>query len=158
MTVNIPGFMEAVSFEDVNFGNMIAMFAKGGGDLLEVPDPGAAFPIVSTSPDRVDIVYHPGVELFSDDAGTKPFPGAKGIVLETTTSPGGVMKTIFPTTRTHFQKGRKVAAKWNVQKVWPAAWYRDPDTGEIKLAWLSSAEFVGRHNDPEATIITNRLK
>jgi hypothetical protein len=54
---------------------------------------------------------------------------------------------IFPTTRTHFQKGKRVAWEWNMAKVWPAAWYRDPDTGEIKEGWVSAAEFVGRHLD-----------
>ncbi len=31
-----------------------------------------------------------------------------------------------------------------MNKVWQAAWYRDPDTNEIKSAWSSSAEFVGQ--------------
>jgi hypothetical protein len=99
-------------------------------------------------PNEVNVVYHPGVELFSDAAGTKIIPDAKGIMLETT-SPGGVTKTlrIFPTTRTHFQKGKRVAWEWNMQEVWPAAWYRDPGTGAIKGAWGSSAEFIGRHLD-----------
>ena len=96
-------------------------------------------------PNEVQVVYHPGVEIFSDAAGTKPIPDAKGIILEIIL-PGGVTKTlqIFPTTRTHFRKGKKVAWEWNMQQVWPAAWYRDPDTGAIKAAWRSSAEFIGR--------------
>jgi hypothetical protein len=99
-------------------------------------------------PNEVNVVYHPGVEIFSDAAATKPIPDAKGVILETT-SPGGVMKTfrIFPTTRTHFQKGKQVAWEWSMQKGWPAAWYRDPDTGTITQAWVSSAEFIGRHLD-----------
>jgi hypothetical protein len=99
-------------------------------------------------PHEVYVVYHPGVEIFSDATCTKPIPDAKGIILETT-SPGTVMKTfqILPTTRTHFQKGKQVAWEWNMQKVWPAAWYRDPDTGTITQAWVSSAEFIGRHLD-----------
>ena len=51
--------------------------------------------------------------------------------------------------------------------VWPAAWYRDPDTGVMKEAWGSSAEF--RHvgilsrlrvprKDCEAMIINARTK
>jgi hypothetical protein len=99
-------------------------------------------------PNEVNVVHHPGVEIFSDAECKLPITDAKGIILETT-SPGGAIKTfrIFPTTRTDFQKGKRVAWEWNMQKVWPAAWYRDPDTGAIKEAWRSSAEFVGRHLD-----------
>ena len=59
------------------------------------------------------------------------------------------MKThrILPTTRTHFQKGKRVAWDWNMQKKWPTAWYRDPNTGGVKRAWIKSAEFIGRHLD-----------
>jgi hypothetical protein len=99
-------------------------------------------------PNEVNIVYHPGVEIFSDAKCTQPITDAKGLILETT-SPGGAMKTrrIFPTTRTHFQKGKQVAWEWNMQNVWPATWYRDLDTGAIREAWHSSAEFIGRHLD-----------
>lgn len=99
-------------------------------------------------PNEVNIVYRPGVEIFLDAACAVPIPNAKGVILETT-SPGGVIKTfrIFPTTRTHFQKGKQVAWEWSMRKTWPAAWYRDPDTGAIKQAWVSSAEFIGRHLD-----------
>jgi hypothetical protein len=56
-------------------------------------------------PNEVNVVYHPGVEVFSDATCTKPIPDAKGIILETT-SPGTVMKTfrIFPTTLHTFSK------------------------------------------------------
>ena len=99
-------------------------------------------------PNEVNIVYHPGVENFLDADCTQPITDAKGLILETT-SPGGAMKThrILPTTRTHFQKGKRVAWDWNMQKKWPTAWYRDPDTGGVKRAWIESAEFIGRHLD-----------
>jgi hypothetical protein len=99
-------------------------------------------------PNEVSVVFHPGVDLFSDATCTKPILDAKGVILETT-SPGGVVKTlrIFPTTRTYFQKGKQVAFEWNMDKIWPPAWYRDADTGVISQAWLGSAEFLGRHLD-----------
>jgi len=37
-----------------------------------------------------------------------------------------------------------VSWEWNMNNVWEAAWYRDPDTNEVKPAWSSSAEFIGR--------------
>jgi hypothetical protein len=99
-------------------------------------------------PNEMHVVYDSGVEIFSDEACTKLILNGKGVILETT-SPGGVMKrhSIFPTTRTHFRKGKQVAWEWNMQLIWQSAWYREPDTGTIKPAWSSSAEFVGRHLD-----------
>jgi hypothetical protein len=99
-------------------------------------------------PNEIYVVYHPGVQIFQDTRCTVPFPEGKGIVLETT-SPGGVRKSkiICPSTSTHFLKGKRVAWEWNLGKRWPAAWYRDPDTDEIKSAWGASGEFVGRHLD-----------
>jgi hypothetical protein len=103
---------------------------------------------INVLPNEINVVYHPGVEIFSDANCTAPIADAKGVILETT-SPGGALKThrIFPTTRAHFQKGKRVTWEWNMQKVWPQAWCRDPDSNEIKEAWRLSAEFIGRHLD-----------
>ena len=99
-------------------------------------------------PNEVNVVYRSGVEIFSDAICATPIPDAKGVILETT-PPGGGMKAfrIFPTTRPDFQEGKQVSWEWNMRKVWPAAWYRDPGTGAVQLAWNSSAEFIGRHLD-----------
>jgi hypothetical protein len=56
-------------------------------------------------------------------------------------------KRIYATTKTHFQKGKQVAWEWNTGRAWKEAWYRDPDSEEIRSAWSGSAEFVGRHLD-----------
>ncbi len=103
---------------------------------------------LSVLPNEINVVYNPGVDIFTDEHATQLIPDAKGVILETT-SPGGMVKTfrIFPTTRTHFQKGKQVSWDWNMKRIWPAAWYHDPDTGEIKQAWLSSAEFIGQNVD-----------
>ena len=97
-------------------------------------------------PSEINIVYHPGVEVFADKNCRERIEGIKGLILETT-SPGGTAKShrIYPTTRTNYEKGRQVAWEWNMSRVWSNAWYRNPDTKEIKQAWGSSAEFVGRH-------------
>lgn len=97
-------------------------------------------------PRETNFVYRPGVEVFQDPACTIPWANTKGVILETET-PGGTRRffRIFPTTRTHFQKGKRVAWEWDNSTVWKDAWYKDPDTGEIKQAWNSSMEFVGRH-------------
>ncbi|HUB51859.1 MAG TPA: hypothetical protein VL986_06925 [Terracidiphilus sp.] len=118
-------------------------------DALRALDSGMTIlRVLSALPLETHTVYHPGVDIFSDSSCTKPIPNAKGVILEVT-SPGGVMKrmAIFPTTCDHFKKGKKVAWEWSSGKRWDAAWYRDPDTNEIKSAWGASAEFVGRHLD-----------
>jgi hypothetical protein len=99
-------------------------------------------------PVETNIVSHPGVPIFSDASCDLPITDAVGVVLETT-SPGGVKTTyrIFPTTRKHFKRGHQVAWEWDMRRTWPKTWYRDPGSGEIKEAWDSSAEFVGRHLD-----------
>lgn len=99
-------------------------------------------------PKETNVVYHSGVDIFSDKDCLTKIADAKGVILETT-SAGGVIKTfrIFPTTRSHFQKGKAVAWEWNMQKTWGKAWYKDPDSGIIKEAWNMSAEFIGRHLD-----------
>ncbi len=103
---------------------------------------------IATAPRERNVVYHPGVLLYADDRGTQEITDGRGVILETT-SAGGAMKSlrIFPTTRTHFQRGREVAWEWSNQKSWGAAWYRHADTGDVEHAWDEALEFVGRHLD-----------
>jgi hypothetical protein len=95
-------------------------------------------------PRELNVVYSPGVKIYSDDKLQHELLG-RGVMLETT-SPGGAVTTfrIFPSTRTHFYKGMEVTWEWNMGMTWKDAWYKDPDSGKVKLAWNSSAEFIGR--------------
>jgi hypothetical protein len=123
--------------------------AATNDDALSALDSGLTLlRALSALPNEINIVFHPGVEIFSDANCTQSITDAKGLILETT-SPGGATKTlrIFPTTRTHFQKGKRVAWDWNMQKTWHDTWYRDPDSGTVKKAWIQSAEFIGRNLD-----------
>ena len=87
-----------------------------------------------------------GVEVYSDSEGENIRDGIKGVVLETTsTGATSKMLRVFPTTRTHFEKGKRVAWEWNAGMVVSESWYRHPDTGEVNYGWGSSMEFVGRH-------------
>ncbi len=97
-------------------------------------------------PHETNTVLHAGVPIYSDPACTKRIDGASAVFLETV-SPGGAQKSVrvYPTTRQHFVVGKRVAWEWSDDNVFPQAWYRDPDTGEIRTDWRSSMEFVGRH-------------
>jgi len=124
----------------------------GGADeanILSAIDSGVTIlRALQALPRETNIVYHPGVKVYSDLDCKNEISNTKGVILETS-SPSGA-KTfyrIFPTTKTHFQKGRRVAWEWSNEHRWGDAWYKDPDTNEIKLAWNSSMEFVGRNLD-----------
>jgi hypothetical protein len=97
-------------------------------------------------PRETNVVYHPGVTVYRDSLCRNSWPNVRGVILETE-SPGKTKKffRIFPTTKNHFQKDKRVAWEWSSEQSWGEAWYKDPDTGEIKLAWSSAMEFVGRH-------------
>jgi hypothetical protein len=91
---------------------------------------------IGSIPTEVNVVYETGVPLYSDSGCSQRVTDGSGIILETT-SPGGSQKSyrIFPTTRTHFQKGKRVAWEWNAAKRWGPVWYRDPKTNEGTQAW-----------------------
>ncbi len=99
-------------------------------------------------PREVNVVYEPAAVVYMDADLCTPMPNVHGVILETH-APGGTTKTlrIFPTTRTHFKKGHQVAWEWNMATVFDQAWYKTPDTGEVREAWSTAAEFVGRHLD-----------
>lgn len=133
-------------FRDVR-NRLVHGLAANPDDILRAIDSGVTIlRSLQAIPHETNIVYHPGVPVFYDAQCEKPIDGVKGVILQTE-SPGGASKMfrIFSTTRTHFQKGRKVAWEWSNEHVFGQAWYRDPDTNEIKNAWTSSMEFIGRH-------------
>jgi hypothetical protein len=120
--------------------------SAGDGDILRAIDSGITIlRALQAIPHEVNTVYHPGVPIYADPECRKEIEGARGVILETV-SPGGVTKTrrIFPTTRTHFKKGVRVAWEWSDARRFEQAWYRDPDTGQIQDAWRGSMEFIGR--------------
>lgn len=100
-------------------------------------------------PRETHTVHHPGVEVFADPHAKEPREGVRGIILETQGSDATAMRLLrmFATTKTDYQKGKRVAWEWNIDRKFGPSWYRDPDTEEIKKAWEGSLEFVGRHLD-----------
>lgn len=99
-------------------------------------------------PLEVHRVYHPGVDVFEDEQGTRLRTAVKGVVLESTT-PGGSEKVlrVYPTTKTWYKVGQKVSWEWNLGLDIDQSWFKHPDTSKIEPAWLQSAEFIGRDLD-----------
>jgi hypothetical protein len=96
-------------------------------------------------PRETNVVFYSNVPIYSDAAAVHLIGDAKAVILQTT-SPGGTQKSlrIFPTTKDHFKKGEQVSWEWSMDRKWGETWYKDPETSEIKKAWHSSAEFIGR--------------
>lgn len=118
-------------------------------DILRAIDSGISIlQALQVMPKEINTVYESGVTLYSDSEAIARIEAAKGLILETS-SPNGLSRSfrIFPSTRTHFVKGKQVSWEWNMGLILGSAWYKDPTTGEIKKGWDSSAEFVGRHLD-----------
>lgn len=116
-------------------------------DLLSAIHSGATIVqgLNSTPFDR-NTVFKADIPIFSDDKAQNPLPGS-GVMLETTRIKGGQIKTyrIFPTTRVgYYREGMQVSWEWNFERTWGKAWYRDPETKEIKSAWEGSGNFIGR--------------
>jgi hypothetical protein len=100
-------------------------------------------------PRERNVVYHPGVDIFSDPHGKQPVAVGKAVVLETTSSDGKKKSLrVFPTTRTDYTKGVEVAWEWRGAHTWGETWYRHPDDGTIQYGWSESMEFYGRPLPP----------
>ncbi len=142
---NLAGSLQL--FQDVR-NRIVHGAAASNQDALSALDSGITLLRALTAlPNETNIV-HGLVPIYSDPDCQRQILDARGLILETT-SPGGAIKTfrIFPTTRTHFVKGKRVAWEWNRNRQWREAWYRNPENGEVRQAWSSSMEFVGRSLD-----------
>lgn len=88
------------------------------------------------------------VQLFEDEAGTRVRQDVRGVLLENKNRHTGATRiSASPTIRTNYRKGERVSWEWDMGKVVNQCWYRDPATGELTSAWLSSALFIGRPLD-----------
>jgi hypothetical protein len=94
-------------------------------------------------PREVHTVATPTVSLFRDAQGLEPLEGAHGVILQSTTPNGQSFTRIFPTQK-EYVGGETVTWEWDTDKVWGRAWYHDPDTDEVRIAWDGAAEFAGR--------------
>jgi hypothetical protein len=97
--------------------------------------------VLRTIPEIVHRVYQPGVDLYSDPEGKVKLAGLQGIIIESS-FPRNKLKRILPT-RGDYRKGSRVTWKLNTLRT-DAAWYRDPDSNELKKAWDSNFEFIGQ--------------
>lgn len=119
------------------------------GNILSAIDSGVTIlRTLKSLPRETNWVHHEGVPVYSDPDCKHKISNVKGIILRTDSSSGArVFYRIFPSTKTHFRKGNRVAWEWNFDNSWSDAWYKVPETGEVKIAWNSATEFIGRNLD-----------
>lgn len=118
-------------------------------DVLRALDSGITIlKALQAIPRETNVIWSPGVIIYNDPELKSQIMGAKGVILETT-SPGGTQtsRRIYPSTKDWFKKGQRVSWEWSPNSTWEKAWYRDPETLEIKVAWDASSEFIGRPLD-----------
>ena len=120
--------------------------ATGGDDTRRALDLGLGLlKVLQAVPREVNVVDHPGVDVFEDDECQHKYRGVRGLILETI-SPGATSSSrrIFPTTH-QYERGKVVAWEWSRGRHWDRAWYRDPETGAVECAWAGAGEFAGRN-------------
>lgn len=101
---------------------------------------------VLSIPHEKYIILHSGVNLYTDPECENTIKNATGVVVEIT-SPNKKDKyiRIFPTTNeSYYKSGMRVTWEWNPKNTWDKAWFKDPENDDIKSAWGSAAEFIGK--------------
>jgi hypothetical protein len=103
---------------------------------------------IKALPQERHTVHQNNVDLYSDPECQELREDCKGVILESLSAGGAITAyRIFPTTRDQYEKGMRVSWTWNGSRQWGDTWYRDPESHEIRYAWSSSVEFVGRDLD-----------
>jgi hypothetical protein len=116
--------------------------AFADADLLALIDSGLRLIKILTSIPRETNKVKALVPFFSDPAAKIQVEGANVVIFDTTSAEGKHTDRVYPTTRA-YEPGQVLSWEWNLSKVWGPSWYRDPETGDIKHGWDSSAEFIG---------------
>ena len=116
-------------------------------DVVSALDSGVTiYRALKALPRERNWIHHEGVPVYSDPECLHEIPDVKGVILKTQSSSGTTTTyQIFPSTQTYFREGKRVSWEWNLGRTWSDAWYRDPTSNQIRLAWNSAGEFVGRH-------------
>lgn len=114
------------------------------GDVLVALDAGVSLlTVVLNAPHERHFVRRVDVELFEDDLGSQQRVDVRGIAISSVRPGGSEYTRVFPTTHTNLTPGQEVSWEWG-KRSWERTWYRDSDTGAMRLAWDMSNEFLGR--------------
>ncbi len=68
-----------------------------------------------------------------------------GVILESFGANGESQGQHIHASRKPYVVGESVSWEWNTRSPgWGETWYRDPQSGEVKMAWSEASEFIGR--------------
>lgn len=101
-------------------------------------------------------VRHQDLSLFADEKLTDEL-SVRGVMLVQLDQNANILLThVFPR-ELSYEQGRFVSWEWNLDRwVRQQTWYRDPESGQPRSAFSSSAVFIGREY-PERWLVKYRL-
>lgn len=95
-------------------------------------------------PHEVNYVEASFVETFADAAGKERHP-FHAVVLRSMHPPDGKEELrAYPVAKSNLPVGEPVTWEWNMEHVYPEAWYRSPRDDTLSYGWTEAAEFDGR--------------
>jgi hypothetical protein len=138
-----------VSFLQVRDQFIHGAYVPSDSDTLRAIDLGlGVLRLLEAAPRQITTVVAANLPLYGDSEAKNVIEGATGVMLEMLDSATDKSSTlVYPTTQTYYRLGQQVAWEWVSTHEWERCWYEDPDTGELKVAFDSSLEFVGRPLD-----------
>jgi len=115
-------------------------------EIIKVIDIGMALlKTIKSIPQTTHRVYKTNVAIYQDEECKIQRSNVVGLILEEK-SPGNsiINYNIYPTTNRDYKVGILLSWEWNINNTYGKSYYVEPDTNNIKLAWDSSAEFIGK--------------
>lgn len=125
---------------------LIADIETSEDELIRLIDLGSMLlNLIQAIPRETYEVFKPNVEVYKDKECKAKYDDVTGVILKVT-SPGRKIEDyrIYATTKKDYKEGQILSWEWNMNNSWGEAWYRDPLSDDIKVAWSSTGEFVGR--------------
>ena len=94
---------------------------------------------------RPSYIVRASVFVCSDPACSIVRQDVRGVILESFGAKGESQGRHIHASRKHYVGGQSVSWEWDTRGPgWGETWYRDPQSGEVKLAWSEASEFIGR--------------
>ena len=85
------------------------------------------------------------VYVCSDSACSIVRQDIRGVILESFGAKGESQGRHIHASRKHYVGGQSVSWEWDTRgSGWGETWYREPQSGQVQLAWSEASEFVGR--------------
>jgi len=99
---------------------------------------------INRMPERPYRVLHANLPFYSDPKCQNEVQDGRLVVLRCEDPRQKQVTIECMPTRRDYEKDQLVTWELHNKRLWDAAWYRNPDSGEIERAWSQSVEFIGR--------------